>query len=67
MWPFHTCYIYGTWRSKTVGGLKSLYREKRDKPHKGGIFMGSPSHKKIPGELTPLLVYLNYLPISVSF
>ena len=25
MLPYNTCYIYGTWRSKEVGGLNSSY------------------------------------------
>ena len=66
MLPCHSCYIYGTWRSKEVGGFKTIvWRETGGgggatyKVKGGGaIFMG---------ELTPQLFYQNYLPISVFF
>ena len=67
MLPFHSCYIWGTWRSKEVrfnggakrgeqiGGLMLSYGGK-GKATKRGTFMGS--HKKIPRELTTELLYL---------
>ena len=33
MWPFHSCYVCETWRSKEVGGLKLSYGGK-EKSHK---------------------------------
>ena len=65
--PCHSCFIYGTWRSKEVGGLKPSYGGKGGKPRtKGEIFMRE-SHKELPVELTPQVFYLNYQPISASF
>ena len=53
MLPCHSCFIYGTWRSKEVGGvagggevLKSSYRGGGGKPQMGGPI--------IMGELIPL-------------
>ena len=50
MLPCHSCYIYGTWRSKEVGGLNSSY---------GGKLKGEATKSKgrgalFIGELTPL-------------
>ena len=64
MLPCHGYYIYGTWRRKEVRGLKLWYGgklkgEKSQRAEQGAIFMGD------WGNLTPQLVYLNYLPISV--
>ena len=64
MLPCHGYYIYGTWSRKEVRGLKLWYGgklkgEKSQKAGQGAIFMGD------WGNLTPQLVYLNYLPISV--
>ena len=43
MLPCHNSYIYGTWKSKEVGDLKSSYREKlKEGSHKvkeGGQFL----------------------------
>ena len=36
----HSCYIYGTWRSKEEGGLKSSYGGKGGKPQKVGGLRG---------------------------
>ena len=65
MLPCHSYYIYGTWTSKEVGGLKSSYGGKlngRGKSHKvkggGTIFMK---------ELAFQLFYQNYLPILAFF
>ena len=62
MLPCHSCYIYRTWRSKELGGSKSLHGGKLKrgnyKKSKGELFMG---------ELTPQLFYQKYLPISASF
>ena len=55
-----SCYICGTWRSKEVGGLKSSYG-------KNGGGWGDQTTKKgqfLWAEFTPLLVYMNYPPIS---
>ena len=64
MLPCHSCYIYGTWRTNNIEGLKLSYGRKGKKSQRGSIFVGPISHKKLPGELTPQLVYLNYLPIQ---
>ena len=53
MLPSHNCYIYGTWRSKEVGGLNSSYG--------GKLKEGSHKVKR-----RGLPTYL-YLPISASF
>ena len=64
MLPCHSCYIYGTWRSKEVGSLKSSY---------GGKLKGGSKHKVkrgrafFMGVLTPQVFYQNYLPILDSF
>ena len=62
MLPCHSCYIYGTRRSKELGGLNSLYSGKlKGEPQsqrKGGSFIG---------ELTPQVFYQNYIPILASF
>ena len=43
---YHSCFIYGTWRSKEVGGLKSSYggklregREPHTKSEREGLFL----------------------------
>ena len=60
----HSCYICGAWRSRGKGFKVIIWRE-REKP-KRGLFTGG--HKKLRQELTPRLVYLNYLPLnSASF
>ena len=63
MLPCISCYVYGTWRSKEVGGLNSSY-EGRLKwgSHKveGRVFL-------FMGELTPQVFYQKYLPISAFF
>ena len=62
MLPCHSCYIYGTWRSKKVGDLKSSY---------GGKLKGG-SHK-VKGRVTLSgvepsgILSQNDLPISASF
>ena len=48
MWPFHSCYVCGTWRSKEVGGLKLSYGGKGEKPQTREPFMWR--HKKLPRE-----------------
>ena len=76
MLPFHSCYIWGTWRSKEVrfnggakrgeqiGGLMLSYGGK-GKATKRGTFMGS--HKKRYLGSWPLnYSILNYRPISAS-
>ena len=61
----HNCYIYKIWRRKSVGVLSHQGRGAR---HKEGVFSWRPlSYQKLPGELIPQLVYLNYLPILASF
>ena len=59
--PCHSCYIYGIWRSKELGGgFKVVWWEaKRGKPQRGegAIFIS---------ELTPSAI-LSELPISTSF
>ena len=62
MLPFHSCYTYVTWRSKKVGDLKSSHGRKRGHATKGGKGGGS-----YGVALNSQLVYLNYLPIPVSF
>ena len=64
MRPCHSC-IYGTYRIKEIGGLKSSYGGKlKGGSHKvkgkdvGAIFMG---------ELTLQVFYQNYLTVSASF
>ena len=56
MLPCHSCYIYGTWRSKEVGGLKSPYGEKlKGESHKAkggeGTFYGGVDFSGILSEL----------------
>ena len=67
----HSYYIYGTWRSKNVGGLKSSYGGNGGKWQRGYVYGGPHPIKNslvgYPGELTPQLVCLNYLPIPTSF
>ena len=61
MLPCHSCYIYGTWRSKEVGAKVFkviVWRDKSPSQRGAAIFMG---------ELTPYLFYQNYLPILASF
>ena len=38
MLPCHSCYIYGTWRSKEVGSLKSSYGGNSGDTHWGVTF-----------------------------
>ena len=55
MLPFHSCNIYGTQRSKEVGGLKSSYIGKlkgRSYKVKGGIFYGGVDTSGILSELS---------------
>ena len=56
MLPFHSCYIYGTWRSNKVGGFKVIVWRKTEggKPQsqRGAFLWG---------------IFQNYLPISASF
>ena len=52
MWPFHSCYVCETWRSKEVGGLKLSYGGK-EKSHIQG---------ELPRELTTELLNLE-LPV----
>ena len=59
MFPYHSCYICGTWRSRGRGF--SHHPEGTEKVTKKG--RGGGEHKNYPGELSPQLVYLNYLPI----
>ena len=63
MVPCHSCYIYGTWRVKEVGGLNSSYGGKLN----GGSYKVKGSGALFMGELTPQVFYQNYLPISTSF
>ena len=46
-------------------GFKVIIQREGEKSQKRRIFIRS--HKKLASELTPCLVYLNYLPISASF
>ena len=64
MLPCHSCYIYGTRRSKEVGEFKVvIWREAEEgvggqSQRRGQMFMV---------ELTPQLFCQNYLHISASF
>ena len=59
MLPCHSCYIYGTWRGKEVGGLKSMYGGKlRRGSHKvkgGRLFMGELKTLRYSFRITYLL------------
>ena len=59
----HSCYIYGTWKSKDGGGLKSSYRGKLE--GKGNHEVKGGGHVLLEVDLSA--IYQNYLPISVSF
>ena len=57
---YHSCFIYGTWRSKEVGGLKSSY---------GGKLRGAGATYKVRegraifmGQLTPQSAIPSELP-----
>ena len=63
MLPFHSCYIYGTWRSKELGGFKvTIWREAEG---------WKPQNQKWEApfmeESTTQVFYLNYFPISAFF
>ena len=62
MLPCHSCYSYGTWRSKELGGFKVIVWMEAEgvshKKSKGAPFMG---------ELTPQVFYLNYLHLFSLF
>ena len=63
MLPCHSCYIYGTGRSKEVGRLNSSYGGKL----KWGNHRAKGRGAFLMGELTCQVFYQNYLPISASF
>ena len=62
MLPCHSCYIYGTGRSKEVGQINLIVWRKLKggsyKVKEGTLFME---------ELIPQVFYQNELPISASF
>ena len=55
MLPCHSCYSYGTWRNKELGGIKVfVWREAEGVRHIvkwGGTFYGGVSHSGILSEL----------------
>ena len=62
MLPCHSCFIYGTWRSKGRGFKLIIWGEAKG---------GNPQSQRVGAsfmeDLTPHLLYQNYLPISASF
>ena len=67
MLTFHSCCIYGTRKSKEVGSLSHHMEGTGQATRMGEDFYRERAHKKLPGEINPQLVYLNYIPISVFF
>ena len=68
MLPCHSCYIYGTWRNKEVGGLKLSYGGKlKGESHKvkwgggGGTFYGAVDPSSILLELPTYFYDMHYI------